>query len=351
MHHGRVAPGDDGAVFQLYRCAAEDTIIPLALLALGLRCCLPGRSNNTPVFRREIKCLDKQFNPLHRLFIRKAYGIFTLVTEIAPDYFLPRGLPDHIIIGNGKTGPVYPHIRGRLVERFPAGDLLQDPFEDGEGLNITIIVHGCLIIGLQVERVDEVEVPDIGGCGLIGDVHGVLERNIPDGKGLELCISGLYSSFIVVIHLGETRGKLTTAGARPGNDHKRFVRLNIIICSVSVIADNEVHIRRITFRIVVPEDFYAPPFQLVLEQGCCRLAFETGNDNTEHIHAPALEIIDELQCIGVIGDAEISSYLFSLYIACIDAQHDICLVLEFVQESNLYIRIISGQDSGRVIVK
>ena len=42
-----------------------------------------------------------------------------------------------------------------------------------------------------MERVDHVDVVQIGGGGLVGQVDGMLEGQIPDGEGLELGVAAL----------------------------------------------------------------------------------------------------------------------------------------------------------------
>jgi hypothetical protein len=81
------------------------------------------------------------------------------------------------------------------------GYLFDNPPEYRKSLDIPVIVHGLFIIGLQMERIDHVEVTDIGGCGLIGDIDRMLQREIPNGKGFEFGITSMYAMPILVIDL------------------------------------------------------------------------------------------------------------------------------------------------------
>ena len=56
-------------------------------------------------------------------------------------------------------------------------------FEHRESFHVAVVVHGRLVVRLQMEGVDHVHIVQIGGGRLIGQVHGVAERQVPDGEG------------------------------------------------------------------------------------------------------------------------------------------------------------------------
>ena len=62
------------------------------------------------------------------------------------------------------------------------------------------------------------------------------------------------------------------------------------------------------------------------------------------------EIVDQLEGVGVVGDAEIGADLLSFDVSRIDTEQDIGLVLELPDQAHLYIRIVTGKDAGGMII-
>ena len=82
-----------------------------------------------------------------------------------------------------------------------ADDLVQDPSQDGKGLHVPVIVDGALVVGLQMERVDHVNIAQIGRGRLVGGVDRMAQGEIPDGEGFELGIAGSRSPAVFVVDL------------------------------------------------------------------------------------------------------------------------------------------------------
>jgi len=66
----------------------------------------------------------------------------------------------------------------------------------------------------------------------------VLERQIPDREGFKLGVAGFDASFVVVIKLRQARGQFSAARPRSCDDYQRFVRGDIIIHAVALVADD-----------------------------------------------------------------------------------------------------------------
>jgi len=180
---------------------------------------------------------------------------------------------------------------------------------------------------------------------------GVLERQVPDGEGLELGITRVHPVLVVVVELGEARGKLAAAWSGTRYDDQGLVGLDVLVGTVSLLAHDEVHVRGISLGVEVGVDPDASPLELVLEQVRRRLALEPGDDDPDHMNAPSFEIVDELHGIGVVRDTEIGPDLLALDITRKDTQDDVCLVSQPVQEPHLHVRVIAGQDPcGMVVV-
>ena len=64
-----------------------------------------------------------------------------------------------------------------------------------------------------------------------------------------------------------------------------------------------------------------------------------------------LEVVDQFDRIRVVGDAEIRADLLALDVAGEDAQDDVGLVLEVVQQAHLDARVEPGQNARGVHVE
>ena len=59
-----------------------------------------------------------------------------------------------------------------------------------------------------MEWVDHVDVIEVCGSRLIGQVDRMLQRQVPDREGLKLGIAGLDAPFVLMIKLGKAGGHL-----------------------------------------------------------------------------------------------------------------------------------------------
>ena len=82
-----------------------------------------------------------------------------------------------------------------------------------------------------------------------------------------------------------------------------------------------------------------------------RLVLEPRDHHRQYVDAPVLEIVDQLQGVGVIGDAEIGPHLFPLDVAGINAEDDVGLVGELLEKAHFHVGIISGKHPRRVIIE
>ena len=58
-------------------------------------------------------------------------------------------------------------------------------------------------MSLQVEVVNHVDVIQVNSGRFVGDVHGVVQRKIPDREGLKLRVSRGHSALVIVVELRE----------------------------------------------------------------------------------------------------------------------------------------------------
>src|SRR5699024_1277910 len=144
-------------------------------------------------------------------------------------------------------------------------DLLKHGGEDGEDLHVPVIVHRGLPVGGQVEGVDHVHIPQVGGGGLVGQVHRVLEGQVPDGEGLKLGVARLHAPLVLVVQLGQAHRHLAAAGAGGGDHHQRPLGLDIVVFAVALVADDEGGVVGVTGNGVVEVGLDAQVFHPALE--------------------------------------------------------------------------------------
>ena len=178
-----------------------------------------GSGHHRPDGGVHLGLLHQQLQFVHRLVPTAALAPVAQSRVIPPDDLLAGGGADGRVVHNAAARQVNPHIRGGLIGAL-AGDLLKNGGEDREDLHIPVVVDGGDAVGLEVEGVDHIDVVEVGSGRLIGQVHRMLERQIPDGEGLELGVSSLHSALIFVVELGEAGGHLTAAGAGGGDHHQ-----------------------------------------------------------------------------------------------------------------------------------
>ena len=69
-----------------------------------------------------------------------------------------------------------------------------------------------------MEGVYHVHVVKVGGRSLVGEVHRVLEREVPDREGLELRVARADAALVLMVELAQAGGHLAAAGAGRRDD-------------------------------------------------------------------------------------------------------------------------------------
>ena len=200
-------------------------------------------------------------------------------------------------------------------------------------------------------RIDEIDIFQVDCCSFIGYIYFLAEWKIPDREGFKLGIARFDPSFVFMIELPQTGAKLSTARTRAGDDYNRFVGGNIFVWSITFIADNRVHIRRIPFGVLMGINFHAPSLQLVLKSFGRRLTRVSGDDNRIDINPPLFEVVNSFHGIGIISDPEIGSYFLPFNIPGIDTENDIDLIFQPLEKAHFNIGIKSRQYPGCMVVK
>ena len=99
------------------------------------------------------------------------------------------------------------------------------------------------------------------------------------------------------------------------------------------------------------EDPDVSPLEFVLEECGCRLVIEAGNDDRAHIDAPTPQVVDQLHCVGVVGNAEVGPNLFALDVPRINAEQNVRLILEFPDQPHFHVGIVARKHAGRMVIE
>ena len=128
-----------------------------------------------------------------------------------------------------------------------------------------------------------------------------------------------------MIHLRKAGPKLATARTGTGDNNQWMSCFDVIVGTVSSIADDHIDIRRIPFGVTVSVDLDIASFQFVLENIYCWLVFEASDNHSSYIDPPTTQVIDLSHDINVIGDPEVCSHFSPFDVASIDTQDNICI--------------------------
>ena len=114
-----------------------------------------------------------------------------------------------------------------------------------------------------MEVVNHINVLDIGGRRLVGDIDGMFQRQIPYRECFELRISRFNSPLVFVIELSETGCEFSAVWSGCVHDDERTRRFDIRIFSVSFVGNNRIDVRGIPFGKSVQIYFYSPRLEFV----------------------------------------------------------------------------------------
>ena len=295
--------------------------------------------------------LHQQLQLAHHTFVTLAPHPVISGGVVPPHDLVTAGGLTHLIVHDGKARHVDAHIGRGLVRGFPLNPL-EHGVENGEYLHIPVIVDGCLTVGLQMERIDHVHIVQIGGSGLIGQVHRMLQGQVPDGEGLIFGIAGADAPLVLVIELAQAGSHLAAARTGGGDHHHGAAGFDIFIAPQSLVGHHMRHIGGISGNGIMPVAFHTQRFQPLDERLGVGLPGVLGDDHAAHIEAQRAEHVDQPQYVIVIGDAQIAPNFAFFNIAGADGHHDLHLVLHGAQHPDLAVRLKARQyPAGVVVVK
>ena len=199
--------------------------------------------------------------------------------------------------------------------------------------------------------VDHVGIIEIHRGGLICQVHGVFQREVPDGERLKLGIARIHATLVLVEHLGKARGQLARSRPRCGDNHQVASSFRVLIAAQAFIGNDEIHVRRISRDHPVAGNFQAQALQPLHESsGQAVVLFHLGEHHVFREEPPVAEHIDEPQHIIFVGDAEVCADLMTFQILRVDADEDFHIVFDVIQHRDLVIWSETRQNAGGVVI-
>ena len=154
-----------------------------------------------------------------------------------------------------------------------------------------------------------------------------------------------------MIDLRQTGAHLPAVGPRGIHDHQGRVGFDERIGAVSIVADDMRNVAGISGDWSVGVDPNAAPFELVSKDLGRGLILVAGDDDGPHLEPAVPHVVDELEGVGIVGDAEVSSDLSPVDVTSVDAEDDLGLTGKLLQEAHLDVGVKTRQHSRRVIVE
>ena len=190
-----------------------------------------------------------------------------------------------------------------------------------------------------MEGVDHVDVVEVGGGGLVGDVDRVVQRQVPDREGLELRVARGDAPLVVVVDLGQAGGHLAAARAGGGDDHQVPPGLDVLVAPVTLRRDDAGDVTGVAGDGEVTVDRDAQRLELALEVlGLTVVISPLGHDDAAHVEPVAAEGVDVAQQVVLVGDSQVRTDLVAGQVLGVDRHDDLDLVGQLGEHDDLVVR-------------
>src|SRR5699024_2682669 len=138
-----------------------------------------------------------------------------------------------------------------------------------------------------------------------GQVHRVVQGQVPDGEGLELGVACLDAPLVLMVELAQAGGQLAAAGAGGGDHHQLPGGLDVVVLAVALVADDVGDVGGVAgdVKVVVHPD--AQPLQPGLEGLHHRQILIHGQHHAAHVQPQLPEHLNQANHVPVVGDAQV----------------------------------------------
>lgn len=264
--------------------------------------------------------------------------------EVAAHNLLRRGLAAGVVVGDRVPGHVHAHVGRRSVRALPEDAFEEDP-EQGERFDIAVVVDGLFTVRFEMERVDEVDVVEIRRCRLVGEVHGVFKRKVPDRERLKFRVARGDSTLVVVINLRQARRELARPRPRRRHDNEVALGFRPLILAEALLGHDEGRVR-VAFDRAVAHDRQTEPLHasFKLRRRLVTIVHLREHDRVDE-EAALAEHVHEAQNVLLIRDAKVGADLVVLDVVRVDRDEDFELILQLIQHRDLVIGREPGKDT------
>ena len=163
-----------------------------------------------------------------------------------------------------------------------------------------------------MERVDHIDIVEVGGGCLVCYVYGVFQREVPDWEGLVFGVSRLDAAFVLMVELAQTDSHLAAAWSWSCYHDERTSGLDVVVLAETVFRVYECNIVRIAFDDAMVIHLDSQSFQAVTVSIGARLTVIMGDNDAVDHESAAHELVAQTQHVDVVGDAEVAAHLVLL---------------------------------------
>ena len=300
---------------------------------------------------RDICLPHHQLELAQLALVRLAACDSNLSGVVAAQDLQPRCLAADLVGDDAVARHVHAHVGRGLIGARPL-DFFKYRAQHGKDLHIAVVVDGRDAIGLKVEGIDHVHIVEVGGRRLIGEVDGVLERQVPNGEGLELRIARRNAVFVLVVELGEAGGHLAAAGSGRSDDDERVRGLDVVVPPEALVADDVGNIRGIARDGVVTVVLHAERIEALQKGIGGGLAGILRDHDAADIQPQRAESVHQTQAVVVVADTEVTAQLVLFNVVRADRDHDLHIVAQLLEHADLAVGLKTGQHTrGMKVVK
>ena len=154
----------------------------------------------------------------------------------------------------------------------------------------------------------------------------MFQRNIPNWESLEFGISCMNSTFMFMVELGEAGCHFSTSRSRCGDDYKWSCCFDVIIFSITFIANDKRNIAWIAINGVENIYFDAEFFQFLFEINSSRLTGKLCDCNASDIKSTLLKNFSKTQYISIISNTKVTTNFIFFNISSTDYNDNFCMV-------------------------
>ena len=303
---------------------------------------LVGRDGGLPVSRRDSGLIEKQLYLADFRVVAHTVGHLVRGVVVAAYDLVLGCLAADLVVADAESHHVDAHVGWRLIGCLSI-NAFEERLEYGVDLDVAVVVDRHLSVRLEVERVDHVDVVEVGRRRLVCDVDGMLEREVPDGESLELGIAGMYAPFVLAVELAETHRHLSASRSRCGDDDERSLGLHVVVLSESLVGGDFSHVVGVSVDEVVVVGFDSHPCEPLAELVCSTLSVVVGDDHRSNEKSPCHELIAQAQHVLVVCDSEVGPDLVLLNVLGTDDDDNLDAVADLLEHTQLAVGLESRQ--------